>query len=477
MMLTADAFLGVPGELDRLRSGNMPLPANGEKAGKSTETAANGNSFPEMLESIQNAMDKAGESNPKGKAVLGEGAEKAENADGELLEATLEKGAFLGENLKLDTNKEKLRAEDEILREVLPVINADDVALQQMGENTPELITFNADVSNALVEVAEESSVIESAESAIEENPRLAAVLPEDLLQHEEALPSEVLADKGSAVIADAPPKVRELHREAIKENVSYVEDVKPNDSKSEEKAKVAIIDLRTDARPAAEKLRAGTATPESAVKASSDADVEMHLYFSADSTLENSSSFGKEGFGSSADASIFAQGGKAGGDGTSSATQGTGVAGSFAEKLAAEIKSNASDFVRAGQLVLKDGGEGTIRLALHPETLGAVRIHLEMSGDKKIAGKITVSSREAWDAFSESMDSLVLAFSDEGFDTLGFDLSWSGKQGEGIKEGAASAPFYASFVPDVMDEGTLSDDYSIAARREGSPYAVDIFA
>ena len=151
-----------------------------------------------------------------------------------------------------------------------------------------------------------------------------------------------------------------------------------------------------------------------------------------------------------------------------------------FAEKLAAELRSHAADLVRAGQIVLRDGGQGTLRLTLHPETLGQVRIHLELSGERKLSGRISVSSREAWEAFSGSMDSLVQAFAEEGFDTQGFDLSWSGTDGSGYApDGKISAPFYASSVPDVMPEPEVSDNQTASLRtfRRGGLYAVDVFA
>ena len=160
----------------------------------------------------------------------------------------------------------------------------------------------------------------------------------------------------------------------------------------------------------------------------------------------------------------------------------GNSVYGSFAEKLSAEIRANASEFVRAGQIVLRNGSEGMIRLTLHPETLGPVRISLEMSGDKKLSGKIMVSSQEAWDAFEGSMDSLVRSFNGEGFDTAGFDLSWAGG-GAGSEErnmeGKISSPFYASSIPDVMPGGISSDNKMArdGARVRGSWYAVDVFA
>lgn len=125
-----------------------------------------------------------------------------------------------------------------------------------------------------------------------------------------------------------------------------------------------------------------------------------------------------------------------------------------FASMLSQELRSNASDFVKTGQIILRDNNAGLIRLTLHPESLGNVKISLELSGDKKITGKIQVSSKEAWDAFNENLDSISKAFTEGGFDTAGFDLSWSGSDAnQQFTDAQASikAPFYASSVPDVM--------------------------
>ena len=104
-----------------------------------------------------------------------------------------------------------------------------------------------------------------------------------------------------------------------------------------------------------------------------------------------------------------------------------------FQAMLTNQIQENASDFVKAGQIVLKDKNEGSIKLILHPESLGNVKIDLQIS-DKVIAGKITVASKEAFNAFKDAQDSLKNAFNQSGFELSGFDLSFQGESSSGKK-------------------------------------------
>lgn len=152
----------------------------------------------------------------------------------------------------------------------------------------------------------------------------------------------------------------------------------------------------------------------------------------------------------------------------------------SFASMLSQELRSNAADFVKTGAIVLRDNNAGMIRLTLHPESLGNVKISLELSGDKRISGKIVVSSQEAYEAFNENLNGLSDAFVEGGFESAGFDLSWSGGDtagsGSGEKAGAQSSPFYASSVPDVMSGAESSDSMNGRSRYYGAS-AINVFA
>jgi hypothetical protein len=106
-------------------------------------------------------------------------------------------------------------------------------------------------------------------------------------------------------------------------------------------------------------------------------------------------------------------------------------------------------DIVRQAAVMLRDGGEGLIRLQLHPESLGNVRIKLAMSGNR-VEGIITVESPEAMNAFERELESLEMAFRDSGFEGASLNMQMSGgKTGgdlfDGVREGTFSQVIAAS--------------------------------
>lgn len=129
-----------------------------------------------------------------------------------------------------------------------------------------------------------------------------------------------------------------------------------------------------------------------------------------------------------------------------SSNSQTASAAGSdFQAMLANQIKQNAGEFVKAGSIVLKDNNVGSIKLILKPESLGNVKVDLQIS-DKNITGRIVVASQEAFNAFKESADSLKQAFINSGFENANFDLSFAGQNAFGNQSGSKQENPAASF-------------------------------
>ncbi|MDR2245587.1 MAG: flagellar hook-length control protein FliK, partial [Treponema sp.] len=120
----------------------------------------------------------------------------------------------------------------------------------------------------------------------------------------------------------------------------------------------------------------------------------------------------------------------------------------SFRETLARELHENLNgDIVRHASIILRNGGEGLIRLSLRPEHLGNVKIRLEMS-ENKVVGRITVESGEALRAFEQELRSLEQAFRDSGFQGATLEMSVSSDGGRGgaggYREEGEDAPFFS---------------------------------
>jgi len=108
---------------------------------------------------------------------------------------------------------------------------------------------------------------------------------------------------------------------------------------------------------------------------------------------------------------------------------------------LARELHQNFNgDIVRHASMALHDGGEGTIKIALKPESLGNVKIRLEMT-ENKITGHIVVESKEALNAFRKEIASLEQAFRDSGFTNADLNLSLTadGRNAQGWEQEPSS--------------------------------------
>ena len=128
----------------------------------------------------------------------------------------------------------------------------------------------------------------------------------------------------------------------------------------------------------------------------------------------------------------------------------------SFEQILARELRGDLSaDIVRQAAIVLRDGGEGTIKLSLKPETLGKVKIHLEMA-ENRISGFIFVENEEALRAFEQEIHTLEQSFRDSGFEaSLNAALDYQ-DGGQRWKEKEVT-PFYSGrFAASYEESSTM---------------------
>ena len=126
-----------------------------------------------------------------------------------------------------------------------------------------------------------------------------------------------------------------------------------------------------------------------------------------------------------------------------------------FESMLARELHQNFNnDIVRHASVMLRDNNEGTIRLALKPESLGNVKISLEMV-ENKITGHIVVESEEALRAFEREIASLEKAFRDSGFEGADLEMSLAadGREQQQWQETEASRSLPWQFAASRYDE------------------------
>jgi flagellar hook-length control protein FliK len=93
----------------------------------------------------------------------------------------------------------------------------------------------------------------------------------------------------------------------------------------------------------------------------------------------------------------------------------------SVQERLVPEI-------VQRTGIILRDGGEGEIRLVLRPEHLGSVRIRLHL-GESSLEGRIVVDNYNVKELLEANLEQLKTALRQEGYASANIDVSVSGDE------------------------------------------------
>ncbi|QEN07888.1 flagellar hook-length control protein FliK [Oceanispirochaeta crateris] len=101
-------------------------------------------------------------------------------------------------------------------------------------------------------------------------------------------------------------------------------------------------------------------------------------------------------------------------------------------------------------RFVLKDNKEGEIKLILKPESLGKVRINLNLH-ENNIVGKIIVENNSVRQAFMNNLADLTKALEDSGFSSASLDVSVGGGQADGRQQHKNEKPVY--FTNSVLDD------------------------
>ena len=153
-----------------------------------------------------------------------------------------------------------------------------------------------------------------------------------------------------------------------------------------------------------------------------------------------------------------------------------------FQAMLNNQIQSNISEFVKAGNIILKDNDQGQINLILHPDDLGNVKIHLSLDG-KNISGQIIVSSKEALQVFKDNAETMREAFIKNGFDGANFDVAYnnSGSQSgnsSGFKQNDGTGLIARKMYSNAHESSEIGFDDGMNKEIEKySNYSVNIVA
>jgi flagellar hook-length control protein FliK len=118
---------------------------------------------------------------------------------------------------------------------------------------------------------------------------------------------------------------------------------------------------------------------------------------------------------------------------------------------LSRELQASLNgDIVRHASIMLRDGGEGAIRLSLKPESLGNVKIRLHMA-ENKVSGQILVETQEALKAFEEQVHNLEKAFEAQGYESAKLETSISGGEGRGERRAETHTGAVSSAVASAV--------------------------
>ncbi len=341
-----------------------------------------------------------------------------------------------------------------------PTIHAEKASVKE----TPERVDDQAIKARGKRGLGAASSgpEAEAPEAAVRDDRRRTKDAREGSAEEAAAIRAAMAAAKAPSAGA-AAPKAKGPH-EADERDASVEAGKKAERSSSE--PKVAVLDLRRSA----ESKRQASAKPEASAQAE-DGVKEASREAKA----------GGQGTGRELVRELSLDARPAGEAPAAPKAEGAAAAGGrdFSALLAERMREAWNgEIVKSAHIVLRDGDAGTIRLRLRPESLGNVKVELNLT-DNNISGRITVESDEAKSAFERNMNELADAFKQGGFDSARLEVavggSGTGAGGSGANPEGSAGPFYSERLRSaVLSSADPAAAASVYARRGG---AVDILA
>ncbi|MGL1894697.1 MAG: flagellar hook-length control protein FliK [Spirochaetaceae bacterium] len=129
-------------------------------------------------------------------------------------------------------------------------------------------------------------------------------------------------------------------------------------------------------------------------------------------------------------------------------------------KEAASILKQQLKDFgnneiVKQSRFIFKDNNVGEIKLILKPESLGQVKINLNLN-ENSLAGQIVVENNSVKEIFQENMSQLTKALKAEGFDTADLELSYNGEKESDKKDKADNKQYFSDRLKRIDESGQV---------------------
>ena len=320
------------------------------------------------------------------------------------------------------------------------ILSIDFFQSEKLNENDEENLSTLSD-SELVYAVLSKKSAVEFTSQPVENKNSDAELLTDEVLSDEKDSSLDEIASLGQSEILKTSQS-NEVLNDVLNSDFAQDFDLASeniDNAKIQKDSKNPVISV-VDERTVNEKIEHKSDNFVTSIEKTGNGEVEMSMNLS--SQAQNNISF----------------------EGTSSVGFQQADSSRFASLLSQQLQGASSDFVKAGNLVLKDGNKGSINLILHPDDLGNVKIQLEVT-DKLISGKIVVATKEAFEAFNQNLNNLKNAFAQSGFEGASFDLSWSGQEEQKNSDGERNfyANIYQNNVPESFDASEVQYESLVA--------------
>lgn len=112
-----------------------------------------------------------------------------------------------------------------------------------------------------------------------------------------------------------------------------------------------------------------------------------------------------------------------------------------FDQQMMEKLKNSLqNDIVKHTKIILKENGNGEIRIVLKPESLGSIRMRVNLQNNH-IDGRIFVENINIKEIVDQAMNNLNAAFKQEGFDSVSLKVSVGHGNGQEQQDGREQEP------------------------------------